>query len=44
MFEIREKSNEAAPVLQHSDRVFHDALADGERRYHVRRDDGEIMT
>ena len=41
MFEIRKKSNEAAPVLQHSDRVFHDALVDGRRRYHVSRDDGE---
>lgn len=41
MFEINKKSDEEAPVLKHSDRVFHDALADGKRRYHVCRDFGE---
>ena len=41
MFEIREKSSEEATVLRHSEAVFHDALADGKRRYHVSRDGGE---
>lgn len=41
MFEIREKTNEEAPVLKHSAGVFHDALMGGKRLYHVIRGDGE---
>ena len=41
MFEIRERSEEAAKTLSHGPSVFHEALSGGGRRYHVSHPGGE---
>ncbi|MBQ8942273.1 MAG: hypothetical protein IJ062_10605 [Firmicutes bacterium] len=41
MFKILEVSDRKAPVLEHSDDVFHRALADGGDYYHVKCDFGD---
>ena len=40
MFEIREKSGETLETLIHGESVFHDALKDGKKKYHVTNQNG----
>ena len=41
MNRIEEKDNSESPVLKNSPEVFHEAVRDKEKRYHVINDNGE---